>query len=274
MTQTNSTANITKALIEFHRKIGAVPFDSTNPYYKSRYASLGAVIATITPVACEVGLTWVQLPVSDGEGVGVETTIMHESGEHLTSRVMVALPGGEGKANLVQEAGKYISYLRRYSLASAFGIYADEDADGNSAPQSQQNAKSAPKSGAAAAPKVKTPTGKETAPKTVDKSARPYTPEQLLSALGVMAERSENATRAETQKVVGVLTQWCEKDTELRHKLQKFLFGAESINSADPKMVSAALAWLKPEWDSQSKFYLFGEFAEDELNAIYDQITD
>jgi len=36
----------------------------------------------------------------------------------------------DGK-NLAQEAGKSITYLRRYALAAILGLYADEDNDGN-----------------------------------------------------------------------------------------------------------------------------------------------
>lgn len=282
MRKSESTVEIAKALATFQSKVRPVYFDSLNPYYKSKYASLGKVIEAIREVAPELGLSWVQFPVSAQGEVGVETTILHESGEWIAQTILVPLPsefslnakGDQKQANLVQEAGKYITYLRRYSLACAFGLYTEEDNDGNENEyEIPQVAKIVPKSQG----KVNKPTNTEKPEtvqnKTIKKAERPYTPEQLLANLDVMAERSEDASLKDVQLLVGTLSQICGKDEEERHRLQMFLFGEESIKAVDPKMVSAALAWLKPEWDKGTKEYNLSEYAEQELNLIFEQLN-
>lgn len=270
MKKSESIENLTQSLIKFQALAKPVAFDAQNSYYNSKYASLRAVIDTIKSVAPDVGLAWTQMPISEDGGIGVETTILHESGEYISERILVTLPsefaenskGQMKQANLIQEAGKYISYLRRYALASAFGLYADEDTDGNAVTQSPPKQRQAPQ--AEPAPKG-TPRG--------GKESRPYKPEQLRQALLKMAERSQPASKEDVQTLVGVLNQWADSDEALRHKVQNSLFGSETIKGVSPQMISAALAWLKPAWDSQSKFYLLAEHAETELDMLYDELS-
>jgi len=267
MEKSESITEITKALALFQTKVRPVYFDSVNPYYKSRYASLGKVIDSIREIAPDLGLSWVQLPISSGEMVGVETVILHTSGEYIGSEVLVPLPseysqnskGEMRQANLVQEAGKYISYLRRYALATAFGLYTEEDTDGNAVVPPDEESTPIVQVLQKSANKVK-------------KNERPYTPEKLLANLKFMAERTEGATSLGVKTLVGALSQLCENDENERHKLQKFLFGEESIKDVDPKMVSAAIAWLKPRWDPEMKRYKLSEYAEQEIDLILEQL--
>lgn len=126
------SVNISKlfsALIKANAEIKSVTFDSINPYYKSKYASLGAVLDVIKPIYASHGLSIIQSPTSDQNGnVGIENTIIHESGEFMSTDIILAL--GEQKKP-AEAAGIAISYLRRYSLASITGLYAEQDTDGN-----------------------------------------------------------------------------------------------------------------------------------------------
>lgn len=55
--------------------------------------------------------------------------LMHESGEYIETPPIFVKPPKED----AQGAGSVITYLRRYSLASVFGITSDVDDDGNAA---------------------------------------------------------------------------------------------------------------------------------------------
>jgi hypothetical protein len=68
-----------------------------------------------------------------GEFVGVESILMHESGEFVSERILIPLTEEKGKSK-VQSAGSTLTYLRRYSWASILGMYSDEDSDGVAAP--------------------------------------------------------------------------------------------------------------------------------------------
>ena len=134
--QINELAN---ALALAQAKMPSAKFNSTNPYYHSKYADLGAVIEASRQALADNGLACAQLTIGGQGSIGVETILMHKSGQWISS--VVSLPIGDDNkgddkkektaAKLAQEAGSIISYLRRYSLASMLGIYADEDTDGN-----------------------------------------------------------------------------------------------------------------------------------------------
>lgn len=124
------------ALVKAQGEIGAAIKDSTNPHYKSKYADLSSVVSAIKPIAAKHGLGFFQRFGSAENGVAVETIIVHESGERLETGLLF-VPASKQDA---QGYGSAITYARRYSLQTAFGVPADDD-DGNAA------AASAPKAG-------------------------------------------------------------------------------------------------------------------------------
>lgn len=128
------------ALVAAIAEMPALEMDGRNPYYKSRYTTLGAVIAATRDILARHGLAITQQVTSDptGEAVGITTVILHESGQLMSWEAVVKIPL---ESNPGQEAGKLITYLRRYSLAAALNLYSDEDIDANS-PQQQQGKRS------------------------------------------------------------------------------------------------------------------------------------
>lgn len=130
MQRSDSIAALAAALAKAQAELRPAEMNSVNPFLKNRYADLGAVIEVLRPVLPRHGLSFMQHAVSgDGERIEVETIIMHESGEWQASSIGLPLGEERGKS-AAQVAGSIITYLRRYALSSAFGIYADEDTDG------------------------------------------------------------------------------------------------------------------------------------------------
>ena len=126
---------VSAALVECQGELKAAEFDATNPFFKSKYATLGSVIAASRQALSKTGLAILQIPTISEHLVSVHTRIVHKSGQSLDCGTMT-LPLGESERNSdAQLAGSLITYLRRYSWASILGIYADSDDDGNSAPQ-------------------------------------------------------------------------------------------------------------------------------------------
>ena len=101
--------------------------DSSNPFFKSKYADLATVLESVRPVFSEHDLSVVQMPFNDAGNLGVTTRLMHKSGQWLEDSVSLPL---QIKKNAAQEAGAVVTYLRRYALAALAGIYQD-DPDGN-----------------------------------------------------------------------------------------------------------------------------------------------
>jgi hypothetical protein len=129
MNKSESIKELAAALAKAQAAIPAAKFDAIG-FLKNKYASLGAIIeAARAPLAAN-GLSVAQLPINEGEGIGVTTILMHASGVYIESTLTLPVGDEKGKST-AQVAGSVITYLRRYALASVLGIYADEDTDGS-----------------------------------------------------------------------------------------------------------------------------------------------
>jgi hypothetical protein len=131
MTRSETITNLAAALARAQAEMPVAVFDATNPFLKSKYASLGSVIQASRPILAKYKLSLVQFPISDAASIGVESILTHESGEFVSERILIPLTEEKGKTR-VQCAGSTLTYLRRYSWASILGMYSDEDSDGGS----------------------------------------------------------------------------------------------------------------------------------------------
>lgn len=127
MERSDSIKHLAAALNKAQAEMSGAKKGKQNPFFKSSYADLNAVVDAVRIPFAENGLSYSQFPVMDENRVGVETILMHESGEFISSTLM--LPTGKLDA---QAAGSAITYARRYSLQSIAGIPAEDD-DGNAA---------------------------------------------------------------------------------------------------------------------------------------------
>jgi len=107
--------------------------DAVNPFYKSKYASLSAVLDSVMESLNDNGLSLKQ-SVEDGQMV---TTVYNEVGESIISKRPFIIPKKvvelvKGQPELVDETdpqaiGKVESYARRYGLQLALGLSAEDD---------------------------------------------------------------------------------------------------------------------------------------------------
>lgn len=123
--------NIHAAFAAAYQEVQNPTRNATNSHFGNAYATLEEVLAQVKPVLATHGLLLLQPIVSDGEGVGVRTIIRNADGDELDFGSFV-LPLAKKDA---QGAGSCISYARRYSLKSLWGL-AEEDDDGNEAAKS------------------------------------------------------------------------------------------------------------------------------------------
>jgi hypothetical protein len=105
---------------------GAVK-DSTNPFFKSKYADLGSVKDAAQEALTKYHIAVIQAPKATGALVTVTTMLAHESGEWFSEELTA-----HAKDESAQSVGSVITYLRRYGLASMVGVTAEDD-DGESA---------------------------------------------------------------------------------------------------------------------------------------------
>jgi len=114
------------ALVAAVGELSNVAKTAANPYFKSKYAPLDAIIDATRPILAKHGLAVIQQPLFMEGTAGVETTIIHKSGYSTTSTLLLPL-----KDQSPQGVGSAITYARRYSLAAVLGIAAEDDDDGN-----------------------------------------------------------------------------------------------------------------------------------------------
>lgn len=108
--------------------------DKNNPHFKSKYADLGAVVEAIKPALTKHGLFFVQQTHEQEGGVCVETVVCHSSGESMPLGKLF-VPASKQDA---QGYGSALTYARRYSLMTAFGVCPEDD-DGNAASKPAPN---------------------------------------------------------------------------------------------------------------------------------------
>lgn len=144
MKTSESIGKIAAALVKAQREMTFAIKDSRNPAFKSTYADLSSVIEACKPALNAAGIAFIQMPATSEPGtIALTTRLLHESGEWIESTATCPLqkvdPQGYGSAN---------TYLRRYSLAAAVGLYQDDD-DGNAAAKAAPQRAAAPKPAAA-----------------------------------------------------------------------------------------------------------------------------
>ena len=129
MNKSESIKELATSLAKAQGSIKGAIKDSSNPFFKSKYADLASVVEAIRSAFAANGLSYIQtVEPSQADEVRVETMILHSSGEWISCGVL-ALPVSKVDA---QGYGSALTYARRYSLSAAVGI-APEDDDGNAA---------------------------------------------------------------------------------------------------------------------------------------------
>jgi len=100
---------------------------SINPFFKSNYASFSDIIKASRPVLSKNNLAVAQNIMERENGQKyLYTILMHASGQFVASRLKIMPPKPD-----IQEFGKYVSYLKRYSYAALVGVADElEDDDG------------------------------------------------------------------------------------------------------------------------------------------------
>lgn len=128
MNKSESIKNLAGALAKAQAEMPVVRMDAKNPFLKYKYATLGAVINACRPILAKYEFSVIQLPVNEGDRIGVDTMLLHSSGEWIADSVFIPIDEQKG-LSVAQTVGVAITYVRRYGLAALLGLYADEDTD-------------------------------------------------------------------------------------------------------------------------------------------------
>ena len=122
------TTKIHAAMAKAFAAIEGATKDTNNPFFKTKYADLGSVVAAIKPALVANDLWFRQASHERDGGICIETIVGHASGEEISFGNLFV----PAVKNDPQAFGSAMTYARRYSLQSAFGVCPEDD-DGNAA---------------------------------------------------------------------------------------------------------------------------------------------
>ena len=140
--KSESIQNLTKAMAEFQKAVKQPVKNADNPYFGSKYVPLESLVKAVMETGSPLGISFMQYTqVNENGDLGLCTVVMHSSGEYMEFPPLPIRP----ENNRPQATGSAITYARRYSLSSIFGIASEEDDDGNEASGLTRQAKQQPK---------------------------------------------------------------------------------------------------------------------------------
>lgn len=126
MDKSESINELATALSKAQGEMSAAKKDTTNPFFKSKYADLSSVWDAARTPLTKNGLSVVQTTnPTDGKSMELVTTLIHSSGQWIKG-TMVMLPTKQDP----QGMGSCLTYMRRYALSAILGI-SQEDDDAN-----------------------------------------------------------------------------------------------------------------------------------------------
>ena len=134
MNKSESIKEIATALSQAQGEFPQILKDKENPYYKSKYADISSIHKAVNPVLAKHGLAIAQITNPNAEVVEVETVLLHNSGEWISSTIQIKPVKTDPQAY-----GSALTYARRYALSAILNISSEDDDDGNAA--SKENGK-------------------------------------------------------------------------------------------------------------------------------------
>ena len=123
--QSETIGALAAALSKAQADITGALKDSSNPFFKSKYADLASCWDACRHQLADNGLSVVQTTRMTEQGLLLVTTLAHSSGEWIAGEMPVltkdASPQGQGSG---------LTYARRYALAAIVGLaQIDDDAE-------------------------------------------------------------------------------------------------------------------------------------------------
>lgn len=124
---------IWQALAKAKAELPSMTKSANNPFFKSKYVPLEAILDTVEPILARHGLIIFQEPTCvqvDADALpALTTSLLHVSDAAIRSSTMLVLPT---KAD-PQGQGAAITYARRYAIVALLELNVEKDDDGETA---------------------------------------------------------------------------------------------------------------------------------------------
>lgn len=123
--RSSSIAKLMQAFAKAQGEFENPKKDSDNPFFKSKYADLAAIVSSVRKPLADHGIAYTHRIQSMNGKLGVETTL-HLDDEWLSSGVFWM----HLEKSTPQSQGSAITYGKRYTLQAVLGLPSEDD-DGN-----------------------------------------------------------------------------------------------------------------------------------------------
>lgn len=121
--QSEELKDLYTALSKAQGEYAPVNYNRENPYFKSQYADLDAIIKAVRPALTKYGLAFVQQMRFNPEGMTIlHSRLTHSSGQWIESRARIIPP-----KNDIQTFGSTLTYHKRYAAISLLGVTISHD---------------------------------------------------------------------------------------------------------------------------------------------------
>lgn len=114
---------IATAFVKAQKAFAPALKTASNSHFKTKYADLASCIEAVIDALNANGIALIQRTHESGNGVAIETLLVHESGESISGGVL-NVPASKQDP---QGYGSAMTYARRYSLMAACGIAPEDD---------------------------------------------------------------------------------------------------------------------------------------------------
>jgi len=144
-TKVTSKALLYEALAKAKLEYKTVRFNRTNSFNKQVYADLDIIQRSTNVALSNNGLTFIQVPVDVDGTTFLDSILGHASGQELSYRNRLIIPGYTGAKSDNQRYGESLAYLKRQVAQCMLGVVAcndEEDNDDADASEVQFNAQS------------------------------------------------------------------------------------------------------------------------------------
>lgn len=139
MNQSQEIKDLCEALSKAQGEFKVAHKSKANPFFKSTYADLEAVVDACRPSLTKHGLSFIQMTKPLDGLLVLVTRIMHSSGQWIEGEYPVKIQKDDP-----QGYGAAVTYSRRYALAAALGVVSsDEDDDAEAAVEHKPEDKAA-----------------------------------------------------------------------------------------------------------------------------------
>lgn len=129
MIRSDNINEIAQAIAKAQSEMQNAAFDSKNPHFGNRFASLAAVRDAVIPPLAKNGIAVLQDIVNVEGGISCTTILVHSSGQWMEFGPLI-MPFAKADA---QGFGSAATYCKRYHLMAVAGVAGDADEDAEAA---------------------------------------------------------------------------------------------------------------------------------------------